>query len=250
MRFARGIEYYLNEVTDRLNAALGDNLVGAYVFGSLAYDDFAAGQSDIDVMAICSTGADRDTKQALARELAHENLPCPAVGLDFILTTYDCASTAPTSPTFEFSISTGENWETEVEFGGVYRELVLEFAICRKHAIVLAGPTPAELFAEIPGRRVEDVLRNVVEWHRKYLFHSFHDPLGHYAVLNACRAWRFAEERVLCSKTAGADWILARGHSLEIVKEARAIRTGERPRHKLDRTAVESFLDLAATALA
>ena len=31
-----------------------------------------------------------------------------------------------------------------------------------------------------------------------------------YQVLNACRAWRFLDEDVLCSKTAGGEWALQR----------------------------------------
>ena len=27
-----------------------------------------------------------------------------------------------------------------------------------------------------------------------------------YLVVNACRAWRYSDENVICSKTAGAEW--------------------------------------------
>jgi streptomycin 3"-adenylyltransferase len=242
------IEDYLNSLTVRVENALKDNLIGLYVFGSLAYNDFA-GRSDIDVLAVSAKNLPRGVKEKLADAISHENLNCPAAGLDFILANFDCASSAPEIPTFEFSISTGENWETEVEYGGVYDELLLHFAICRKFGQTLYGLAPVDVFAVVPDERLKEILRKIIEWHRAYIFHPFHDPFGHYAVLNACRAWRFAEEKVLCSKTGGGEWLLVREPMQKVVKDALDIRSGKY-NQKLDRISVERFLDLAKAAFA
>lgn len=242
------IDEYLNSLTARVKQKLGENVIGIYLTGSLAYDDFSA-RSDIDVLAVSRVAVPRRLKDELARELSNDSLRCPAAGLDFILASLDCASSVPDSPTFEFSISTGEKWETEVEYGGVYEELLLEFAICREFGQVLYGPAPGEVFAVVHHERLGEVLRNVIEWHRRHLFHPFHDPLGHYAVLNACRAWRFAEENVLSSKTGGGEWVLARRPAEKVVRDALDIRLG-RNSGKLDRLSVEQFLDVAERGLA
>ena len=196
------INDYLHYLTARVENALKDNLIGLYVSGSLALNDFHE-RSDIDVLAVSAKSLPHEVKEKLARELSHENLSCPAAGLDFILADFDCATSAREMPTFEFAVSTGESWETEIEYGGVYDELPLDFAICRKYGQTLYGLAPAEVFAAASNERLNGILRKIVEWHRRHIFHPFHDPLGHYAVLNACRAWRFAEEKVLCSKTGG-----------------------------------------------
>ncbi len=242
------INDYLNSLTIRVEQTLGDRLIGLYVSGSFAYNDFA-GRSDIDVLAVSAKTLPHKLKEKLAREISHDNLNCPAAGLDFILADFDCASSAPENPTFEFAISTGENWETEVEYGGVYDELSLDFAICRKYGQTLYGLAPVEVFAVVPDERLKEILRKIIEWHRKHIFHPFHDPLGHYAVLNACRAWRFAEEKVLCSKTGGGEWLLAREPSQKVVKDALDIRLGKY-NQKLDRISVVRFLDVAKSAFA
>lgn len=243
------IKIYLESLTDRIEKTLSDELIGLYISGSLAYDDFTAGQSDIDVIAVSAKSLPHSVKEHLAREISHDRLPCPAAGLDFILADFACASSAPEIPTFEFSISTGEKWKTEIEYGGIYDELLLDFAICRKYGQTLYGSAPAEVFAAVADERLEEILRNIIEWHRTHIFHPFHDPLGHYAVLNACRAWRFAEEKVLCSKSAGGEWLLARQPTQKIVKNALAIRRGKY-KQKLDRVSVERFLKVAASEIA
>ena len=239
---------YLISLTVRLKQILAENLIGIYVSGSIAYDDFTP-RSDIDVLTVSAETLSHGIKAKLARELSNDNLRCPAAGLDLILVNCACASSVPETPTFEFSISTGEKWETEVEYGGVYEELLLEFAICSEFGQALYGPAPREVFAVVPPARLEAILRNVIEWHRKFLFHPFHDPLGHYAVLNACRAWRFAEENVLSSKTGGGEWVLARSPGQKVVGDALDIRLG-RYSGKLDKLAVEQFLDVAERGLA
>lgn len=248
MNIEPNIKSYLNNLAIGVKETLKDELLGLYVFGSLAYNDFTAWQSDIDVLAISAKGLPRSMKEELARRISHDNLNCPAAGLDFILADFACASSAPETPKFEFAVSTGENWETEIEYGGVYEELLLDFAICRQFGKTLYGPVPAEVFAPVSDKRLKEILRKIIGWHRKHIFHPFHDPLGHYAVLNAARAWRFAEEKVLSSKTGGGEWLLARQPVQKVVVEALAIRRGKF-KQKLDRISVEQFLDAAEAAL-
>jgi Domain of unknown function (DUF4111) len=47
-----------------------------------------------------------------------------------------------------------------------------------------------------------------------------------YQVLNACRALRFLEEGVLCSKLEGAEWARSRGLRPALVDEAARYRRG------------------------
>jgi predicted nucleotidyltransferase len=235
---------YLYQLTARIANILQDRLVGIYLFGSIAVDDFRPGQSDIDILVVSDKKLAQRLKDSLAGELQKDDLACPAKGLDLIVTNLHCVTKLPLHPTFEFSISIGDEWETEIEYGGVYEAIVLDLAICRGSGYSLFGPPPEEVIAPIPHDVLTRIVRETILWHRNRLFDPFHDPYGHYAVLNACRAWRFAEEGTLCSKSAGAEWVISyhRGH--EIVPEALKIRLGRSTR-KLNRTAVERFLDIA-----
>jgi hypothetical protein len=67
-----------------------------------------------------------------------------------------------------------------------------------------------------------------------------------YSVLNACRAWRFADDDVLGSKIEGAAWARARWPNPEVIDAAVALRRGE-DTAPLDASAVD---DLLSTVLA
>jgi predicted nucleotidyltransferase len=235
---------YLYQLTERIANILQDRLVGIYLFGSIAVDDFRPGQSDADILVVTDKKLAQRLKDRLAGELRKDDLVCPAKGLDLIVTDRHCVTQLPLHPTFEFSISIGEEWETEIEYGGVYEAIVLDLAICRGSGYALFGPPPNEVIAPIPHDLLIPIVRETIVWHRKRLFDPFHDPYGHYAVLNACRAWRFAEERTLCSKTAGAEWVISRHPGHEIVRKALDIRLGRSIR-KLNRASVQRFLDIA-----
>jgi Domain of unknown function (DUF4111) len=71
---------------------------------------------------------------------------------------------------------------------------------------------------------------------------------GHvYSVLNACRAWRFAQENVLGSKLEGAAWARDRWPDTGVIDSAVALRRGEDA--ALNGSAVDALLSTVATRL-
>ena len=78
-------------------------------------------------------------------------------------------------------------------------DLVTHFAVLRECGRVVNGPSPAELFPCVPPRMMLEALATELHWAEEFGSAS-------YQVLNACRAWRFVEEGVLCSKLDGAQW--------------------------------------------
>jgi predicted DsbA family dithiol-disulfide isomerase len=75
-------------------------------------------------------------------------------------------------------------------------------------------------------------------------WHRAHEGASLYSVLNACRAWRFAEEDELGSKLDGATWARERWPGTDVIDAAVALRYGRDA--VLDQTAVDALL--AATA--
>ena len=75
-----GLPAYLHELTARLSAILDECLVGAWLVGSGALDDFDAHRSDIDVQAVCATRPRRSELERLAALLSHDALPCAPHG--------------------------------------------------------------------------------------------------------------------------------------------------------------------------
>jgi hypothetical protein len=78
-------------------------------------------------------------------------------------------------------------------------------------------------------------------------WHRVHEKATLYSVLNACRAWRFAEDDVLGSKLEGATWARARWRDTDVIDAAVALRRGKDAAH--DQAAVDALLAAAATHL-
>jgi hypothetical protein len=197
------IARYADAVVKRLQAVLGDELLGAYLIGSNSLGGYEAGPSDIDIIAICARPVEFATTQAIARELDHRALPCPARGLEFVLYPKDTVSRPTPSPRFELNLNTGagmgHRFTVRPEDESPHW-FVIDLDIARQHGVRLAGPPAMELLAPQDKRWVLDAIRTSLTWHAR------EEPASANNVLNACRAWRHAEEGVWCTKTAAATW--------------------------------------------
>src|SRR5439155_25969042 len=139
----------------------------------------------------------------LAAALSVRSLPCPAArGLEFGLITSESAATAIAEPAFELDLTTsGAGDRPTLGRGRGHADYLMHIAVCRRHGRALAGPPPDEVFADVPARLLDATFVGELAWA------IAHAPPA-YQVLNACRAWRFAAERELCSKVAGGEWAL------------------------------------------
>ena len=95
------------------------------------------------------------------------------------------------------------------------------FAVLRECGRVLSGPSPADLFPAVPRRMMLVALAAELRWARECGSAS-------YQVLNACRAWRYSEERVFCSKLDGARWARTRVGDVSAIDAAIRHRQGGR----------------------
>lgn len=241
----RDLDCFLQDLALRIAETLSDDLVGVYVFGSVALNDYLPPQSDVDVLVVSRESLSLDTKSNLVFEIRSVSETYPAIGLDLIVTSVECVTTLPKDPTFELSIAIGKDWVPETEFGGPYEAILLDLEIARRCGIALYGPSPGELISTVPFERLGPIVRGTIDWHRDHVFDDFHDPLGHYAILNTCRALRYFDEDALCSKSEAARWAQERFPQNEVISEAAKIRSGTR-HEPLDRSAIEEFLTAAA----
>lgn len=221
---------------------LGANLVGVYLQGSGAQGDYRQGKSDIDVLAIVSQPVPVQEKQQLCARLNHSALPVPATGLDFIIVTENTVRCPVETPQHELWFSTGETWETSVDTGGNTSEHLILFQTCRDHGRTLFGSQADQLFAQVPRPLLLNALIGVLQWHQARILDPFHDPAGQYSVLNACRAWRYAEVGRLVSKSEGGAWVIAKEPQTTLARDALAIRRGE-PSRPLEQEEIRSFLN-------
>src|SRR5215218_3349609 len=188
------IRAYLDELTRRLEAQLGDRLVAAWQVGSGALGDFDQLRSDIDVQPV-STPLARGELQALAAALTE--VPCPVRGLEFVL--------YAEPPRFQLNLNTGPGMPHHEGYDPDAEErfwFVLDVAIARANAVPLAGPHPGTILPELPPDTLLDAHRESLAWWRE------HDAAQ--AVLAACRAWVWAVEGRFLSKGEAASWASTR----------------------------------------
>lgn len=229
---------YVDAAVDRLRSILGEDLVGVYLHGSAALGDFDPKRSDIDMLAVSSRSLSTDEKRRMVAELSQISLPSPAVGLEFHAVARDALRELSRTPDFELHMSTkraGEELHVVDGRGhGGDSDLVMHFAVLREHGVAVSGPQPAELFPHIPRDRLLEAFAGELEWAERNASPS-------YQVLNACRALRFFEERVLCSKTDGGQWARTRFTDPSIIDAALHHRSGRTNAHP-DAQQAQKFL--------
>lgn len=189
-------------------------LVGVYLHGSAALGGFDAGSSDVDVLAVVGGAATEARQRKLGEALAAAGPDCPGAGLELSVITAATAAELGDCR-FELHVATGEDGQTVIAGAGHPGDpdLVLHTAVCRGHAITVTGPPPAAVFGPVPRDRVLGALADELRW-------GLEHGSAPYAVLNACRALRFAAEGRFCSKVAGGRWYLARDPANPVVADA------------------------------
>src|SRR3954447_4188449 len=203
------IREYLDELTRRLQAQLGDRLVAAWQVGSGALGDFDPLRSDIAVQALTAAPVGRGELQTLAAALTE--VPCPVRGLEFVL--YSEPSR------FQLNLNTGPGMTHHEGYDPDAEErfwFVLDLAIARANAVPLAGPHPGEVVPELGHALLLTAHRESLAWWRE------HDAAQ--AVLAACRAWAWASEGRFLSKGEAASWASTRIDDAAPIAQALAHR--------------------------
>lgn len=214
---------YVQTLAERTATILHRALVGTYLHGSAVLGGFAPTRSDLDLLVVTTGPLDASTKQQLATALAPQALPCPAVrGLELSVVTQTTTLAPTPTPPFELHLATSNSTTRVVDGQGHPgdSDLVLHFAVCRDHGHPLTGPPPRQVFAPIPRRWLLQGLARELAWAQH------HAPVD-YRVLNACRAWRFAQENLLCSKVDGAQWARTRVDEPAVIELAIARQQGQ-----------------------
>jgi Domain of unknown function (DUF4111)/Nucleotidyltransferase domain len=207
------IDAYLADLTQRFEDVLGEGLVGVYVHGSLALGDFSPERSDVDVVAVVGRPLSPSEKEVIA-EVARS---CPATGGLELHVVHECTITAVEAPHFELHVSGERVVDGSGHPGDT--DLPMHFAVLHEHGRALVGPPPATLFPPIPRALLLRGFASELRWAEDHASPS-------YQVLNACRALRFLEEGILCSKLEGAEWARSRGLHAALVDAAIGHRRG------------------------
>jgi hypothetical protein len=210
----------LGEIT---SLVLGERLLSVILHGSLMFDDYKPGQSDIDLLGIVDRPLGDSEIDSLTRAVTAEHVQAPGpVDLRFVTR---AAATKPAGPPpLELYIRLEASAPPEIETRRREPDLVVELSICRQHGRAVLGAAPQEVIGAVPHEWVLGVGdAQLARWQ------SLTDdaPYAALMVLTACRIWRFSEERIHCSKSAAGAWALARDPSLNAIRAALHQRAGD-----------------------
>ena len=231
-------------VADELAGVLGDELIGVYFVGSVALGGYVAGESDVDILAVCRNGLDHATKSAVIDAVERAIASCPARGLEFTLYRSEAAGAIGDEAAFELNVNGGQRMDRLVRTepaGEPAFWYILDRGIAHRSGVTIVGARADDVFADIPRRVLLQAMADSMRWHRE------HEKATLYSVLNAARAWRFAVDDVLGSKLEGAAWAAQRWHRPDVIDAAVELRLGRSA--SLDAVDVVELLDHVETLL-
>ncbi len=233
-----------DQVAEVLAGLLGADLVGVYFVGSVALGGYVPGESDIDIAAVSSDTLSDPHRQSVASAVIGASAACPARGLEFTLYRREIAGSPPAGADFEVNANGGPRMPTTVHLDAATEPgfwYVLDRAIAHRSGLAIKGPPARGIFADVPRRTLLTAMHESMAWHRA------HERATLYSVLNACRAWRFAETDVLGSKLEGAAWARDHWPDTGVIDAAVALRYGEHA--TLEEPAVDALLTAVAARL-
>ena len=235
-----GVDAYFRELAARLAAVADGDLVGIYAGGSYALGAYDAGRSDLDVAAVLASPAPQTLKESIVAAVRHEAFPCPARGLELVVYRRDAVRVATSEAGFELNLNTGARMPFRTDFEPTATEahwFPIDRSILRERGVTLCGPPPKEVFGALPCRRLAKVLVDSLRWH------ATAPARADDAVLNACRAWRWAVDGVWSSKPEAGAWARAQHDAPPVVADALLARQANA---QLDPAAVRAFLQRVA----
>ena len=151
----------LNDLLAGVSQALGDNLLGFYLRGSLALGDFDPETSDVDILVVTHHPVSDAEFEALTQ--LHARIPAghEADAHHYEISYIDRASLKRFAPGERRHPTTGTDWP----FGRAeHRDnWVLERWIVREHGVALLGPDPKTLIDPIPPDELRAAVRSELQ---------------------------------------------------------------------------------------
>jgi aminoglycoside adenylyltransferase-like protein/nucleotidyltransferase-like protein len=194
----------LTRLVDHQTQALGDDLVGSYLFGSVITGDFDSGISDVDTVAVVRsdlTEAQLATLERLHRDIVEE-IPEWKDRVEAVYLSSQALATFRTASSAAARISPGEPFHAiEVD-----HRWLIDWYRLRDVGIALCGPPPASIVPIIShDDYVEAVRRHMLSW-PEWVDGFVTQGAQAYAILTMCRGLRTWRTGEFVSKREAARW--------------------------------------------
>lgn len=205
----RDINEILNHLSSEIKNLLGENLIGIYLFGSLAYGDFNPGSSDCDLIVITQTSI-RPNELVLLKNMHQqtsernpkwrERLECSYTPIEMLKNIMP-----PKEPRPYFG---GGIFYDEAPYGN---EWIINNYLLLESGVALLGPSfktlchPIDIF-EVQKACIRDLFQ---EWEPKISDEKWLDNSHYqsYLILNLCRILYTVLCKATTSKKISSEWV-------------------------------------------
>lgn len=198
----------LNKIANEYYSILGDNLVGIYVHGSLAFGCFNPNKSDIDFIVVVNNPPTIEEKEGLIKTLLYLLPDAPSKGYEMSVVLFRFCNNFiyPTPFELHYSIDHLQHCKNNLReycssMNGTDKDLAAHFTVIKNVGYTLMGKHITEVFGNIPNvhyldsievdvkNAKEDIIKNTV-----------------YIILNLCRVLAYKNDSVILSKEQGGLW--------------------------------------------
>jgi hypothetical protein len=195
-----------------IQALLGDQLVGVYLFGSLALGDFDPASSDIDFVAVTADEVDESHLRAL--QAFHASLFASGLPLaDQVEGAYLSRAALRVYDPATARHPHIDRGEPDLRLKPFYMDWVIQRYSLREHGVVLVGPPIQTLIDPISPAALRAAVSDLLHfWWEPMLSDTSrlqHTGYLAYAVATMCRMLYTLEHGGLVSKPAAGRWALA-----------------------------------------
>ncbi|MEG2017563.1 MAG: DUF4111 domain-containing protein [Clostridium sp.] len=202
------IDKVLTEIARQYESILGNNLVGIYVHGSLAFGCFNSRKSDIDFIVVVNRKPAIEEKEAMIKLLLELSSEVPEKGFEMSVVLAEVCERFIYPTPFELHYSAMHmQWCKEdlrkycTTMKGTDKDLAAHFTVIKTVGYVIAGQPIAKVFGEVPRSAYLDSIeldvKNAVE-------EIYETPV--YIILNLCRVLAFKKDGLILSKEQGGIW--------------------------------------------
>jgi streptomycin 3"-adenylyltransferase len=214
----------LSAIAEAYKAVLGDNMVGIYVHGSIAFGCFRFSKSDIDFLAVVKDRPSQAQKEALIGTLLRLHPVAPPKGFEMsVVLLENCRRFVYPTP-FELHFSNTHLKRAKEDLAeycrtmnGVDHDLAAHFTVVKQVGVPLCGSPVEDVFGDVPK---EAYLSSIQADVRDAESEIHRDPV--YVILNLCRVLAYRKSDLVLSKEQGGLWGTAHlpGCFVPIVQEA------------------------------
>lgn len=198
----------LEDIAREYKKILGNNLVGIYIHGSLAFGCFNPNKSDIDFIVVVKKEPILEEKEALIKTLLNLSSKAPKKGYEMSVVLESVCKKFVYPTPFELHYSNmhlqsciNNLREYCTTMKGTDKDLAAHFTIIKEVGYTLIGKPILQVFGEVPKENYLQSIMYDIEEADKIIKEN---PV--YIILNLCRVLAFKNQDLILSKEQGGIW--------------------------------------------